>query len=209
MPYCAHCGAEVAGDATACPTCRRPLAVWNAPAPPPAPGAPPPPGAAPANRTSAVVWIVAGVGCLGALIVFGGIAAAIVIPNFLEALDKAKQKRTVADIRSVGVGLEQYRAEHGGVPAVASYEELEALLTPLPLALGESTDAWDHPLRYECTAPGGPTGCTSYRLASPGRDGEYELPSLADYAPEPFATTAYDSDIVYADGEFVQYPDGS
>ena len=31
-----------------------------------------------------------------------GIIAALLIPNFLDALQKAKQKRTVADIRNVG-----------------------------------------------------------------------------------------------------------
>jgi general secretion pathway protein G len=143
------------------------------------------------------------------LIVFGGIAAAIVIPNFIEALHKAKQKRTMADLRSVGVGLELYRAEYGGLPAIDSYDELEAILIPEPLAGVPPTDAWDNPFRYECTAPGGPTGCTSYRLASPGRDGEYELPSLAEYDPEPFGTSDYDRDIVYGDGVFVRYPDGS
>src|SRR4030095_8835199 len=31
-----------------------------------------------------------------------GIIAALLIPNFLDALQKAKQKRTVADLRNVG-----------------------------------------------------------------------------------------------------------
>lgn len=136
-----------------------------------------------------------------------GIIAALLIPNFLESLQKAKQKRTMADLRSVGVGIEIYRAENGGVPAIESYGELEVLLTPEPLAGVSATDGWDHPLRYECVVPGGPTGCASYRLGSPGRDGEFDAPSLADYEPGTFDPGEYDADIVYGDGMFVRYPE--
>jgi general secretion pathway protein G len=141
------------------------------------------------------------------LVVFGGMMAAILVPNFLESLQRAKQQRTMADLRSVGVGIEIYRTENGGAPAIESYGELEALLTPEPLAGVSATDGWDQPLRYECVVPGGPTGCTSYRLGSPGLDGEFDEPSLADYEAGTFHPTEYDADIVYGDGVFVRYPE--
>src|SRR5207245_4089012 len=37
-----------------------------------------------------------------------GIIAAIAIPNLLNAIDRSKQKRTMADMRSVGTACEEY-----------------------------------------------------------------------------------------------------
>ena len=40
-----------------------------------------------------------------------GIIAAIAIPNLLNAIDRGKQKRTMADIRSVGTAVESYAVD--------------------------------------------------------------------------------------------------
>lgn len=215
MSYCTHCGAELPDDATSCPACRRPLAAWPAHPPPPPPVGFPPAAAptpaaaaAPARRTSPAVKVAIALGCLAFVVVAGGMVAALVVPNFLLAKTRAEQARTMADLRQVGVALESYRADHLGVPAVTSFEELAPLLAPDHLAALPATDAWEHPLRYECTAPGGPTGCNRYRIASPGRDGEYAHGSLADYLPEAFGEGEWDRDLVYGDGLFVQSPDG-
>src|SRR5258706_3949914 len=40
-----------------------------------------------------------------------GIIAAIAIPNLLNAIDRGKQKRTMADMRSVGTAVEIGRAD--------------------------------------------------------------------------------------------------
>ena len=37
-----------------------------------------------------------------------GIIAAIAIPNLLNAIDRGKQKRTMADMRSIGTACEEY-----------------------------------------------------------------------------------------------------
>ncbi|PYT07794.1 MAG: hypothetical protein DMF49_07090 [Acidobacteria bacterium] len=42
-----------------------------------------------------------------------GIIAAIAIPNLLNAIDRGKQKRTMADIRSVGTAVEEYAVRLG------------------------------------------------------------------------------------------------
>ena len=41
-----------------------------------------------------------------------GIIAAIVIPNLLNAVDRSKQKRTMADMRSVGTACESYSVDN-------------------------------------------------------------------------------------------------
>jgi general secretion pathway protein G len=45
-----------------------------------------------------------------------GIIAAIAIPNLLDALERARQKRSVADIRSMVVALQNFRTDFGGYP---------------------------------------------------------------------------------------------
>ena len=41
-----------------------------------------------------------------------GIIAAIAIPNLLNAIDRGKQKRTMADLRSVGTAIESYSIDN-------------------------------------------------------------------------------------------------
>ncbi len=41
-----------------------------------------------------------------------GIIAAIAIPNLLNAIDRGKQKRTMADMRSVGTAIESYAVDN-------------------------------------------------------------------------------------------------
>ena len=41
-----------------------------------------------------------------------GIIAAIAIPNLLNAIDRSKQKRTMADMRSVGTAVEEYAIDN-------------------------------------------------------------------------------------------------
>jgi type II secretion system protein G len=45
-----------------------------------------------------------------------GIIAAIAIPNLLDAIESARQKRSVADIRSIVVALQNFRTDFGGYP---------------------------------------------------------------------------------------------
>ncbi len=55
-----------------------------------------------------------------------GIIAAIAIPNLLNAIDRGKQKRTMADMRSIGTAVESYAIDSniypvgGTLAAVAS-----------------------------------------------------------------------------------------
>ncbi|HEY8022444.1 MAG TPA: prepilin-type N-terminal cleavage/methylation domain-containing protein, partial [Thermoanaerobaculia bacterium] len=46
-----------------------------------------------------------------------GIIAALLIPNFLDALQKAKQKRTVADMRNAGTALFSWLTDQVGAAA--------------------------------------------------------------------------------------------
>ena len=141
-----------------------------------------------------------------------GIVAAIAIANYLNAAQKTRQKRTMADIRSIGVAWEsravdtkQYNAAGYTIPASQlTYADMTTLLAPTYMRNIPSTDAWGHPLEFAADHPAGSTQAASeYVIRSPGRDGIF---SGTAYTAGP--TTSFDCDIVYSGGAFVVWPEG-
>jgi zinc ribbon protein/type II secretion system (T2SS) protein G len=129
------------------------------------------------------------------LVPVAGIIAAIAIPNFLNAVDRGKQKRTIADIRTIGTAIEQYAAEHdqhypvADTPA-ALVEPLGPYLTSVP-----ALDGWARPLQIESTAG-------RYVIWSFGKDGVGAMCEAA-------VTTTFEDEICFANGRFVRYPSGT
>src|SRR6185436_8056136 len=94
-----------------------------------------------------------------------GIIAALLIPNFLDALQKAKQKRTVADMRNTGTAMfswltDQIAAGAAGAAATtvvvsdystATASELTSLLVPQYLQQVPDKDGWKIALEYRLT----------------------------------------------------------
>jgi general secretion pathway protein G len=140
--------------------------------------------------TAIVVACVVGIGGIG----YVGIVAAIAIPNLLNAIDRGKQKRTMADIRSMGTALEAYREERGGFPEADSPEALEAALVPDYLPSPRRLDGWQHPIAVFSTAE-------TYRIESYGKDG-------VDGEDPGGEMQQFADDIVFTEGEFFQYPAG-
>src|SRR3954468_635011 len=56
-----------------------------------------------------------------------GIIAALLIPNFLDALQKAKQKRTVADMRNAGTAMFSWLTDQVGAAAAGQANTTIAL----------------------------------------------------------------------------------
>ena len=99
--YCAWCGAPVATVSYApCARCGRPTNGAQT-APPPSSGG-----------TSIVVVIIALL--VGGFFVIAiiGIFSAIAIPNLLTAMQRSKQKRTMADMRSLATAVEEIGRAH-------------------------------------------------------------------------------------------------
>jgi len=135
-----------------------------------------------------------------------GIIAAIAIPNLLTAMQRSKQKRTMADMRSIATAVEAYAVDHNTYPpAGSSMDDVESLVTPTYIREMPKVDGWNQPFRYHCLAPE-EQRCVDYAFQSAGKDGVFEyLP----YDLEPEATTRFECDIVYAGGQFVWYPEGA
>ncbi|MEM7481206.1 MAG: type II secretion system protein GspG [Acidobacteriota bacterium] len=133
------------------------------------------------------------------LIAFIGILAALLIPNFLDALQMAKQKRTLADFRDVGIALNAYALDNGQFPDVTTIAALSAALEPDYLEAMPRTDGWERPFVYRCgSGPWGSEGCQGFRLVSAGRDGVFEFDDPWSYEAGLIERGAYDEDLVMA-----------
>jgi type II secretory pathway pseudopilin PulG len=195
MPYCAYCGTQVASLSYApCLSCGSPT------------NGAPRGTAAPRSNAAVIVAVVVVIALVAVAIV--GILAAIAIPNLLTAMQRSKQKRTMADIRSVATAAEAYAVDKREYPKAQSVGGLEASLTPTYIAVIPKKDGWGNDFRYDCWSDSGGTACESYAIGSGGKDGVFERQSLRDYEGG-VATTNFDNDIVFINGSFVQYPQGA
>ena len=153
-----------------------------------------------------------------------GIIAAILIPNMIAALHKAKQKRTVAEMRQVGTALmswltDQVGAAAAGASQTYNFDDLTISLTAeevlgtlyiSPTIFYVTTipvkDGWGFLLDYAWS--GKVLGARVFGIRSRGRDGQVG-PTTNPYPFGPFTTTEFDEDIVWADGLFIRYPAGA
>ena len=192
MSPCVHCGQPVAPGIAVCPKCGKP------------------PAGAPPKKSNPLAWAFA-IGCgFFALIAVVGIVAAILIPNLLDALQKAKQKRTVADMRNIGTAWMSWVTDNVDDPEtrLSEYptaEELAGVLEGTYIQEMPRTDGWKHPFEFWIArdlreAP-------LLYIRSPGRDGVFETDDL--FQETPFDPYEYDRDIVWADGYFTHYPETS
>src|SRR5881296_2230292 len=87
-----------------------------------------------------------------------GIIAAIAIPNLLNAIDRSKQKRTMADMRSVGTSCEEYSIDNNFYPVQTTMTDVSGpvsgVLTPTYIKVVPATDGWNFPIQYGSTNNG-------------------------------------------------------
>ena len=141
-----------------------------------------------------------------------GILAAIAIPNLLNAVQRAKQKKTMVNIRNIATAWEAYASDFSrynaaginGASVPVPMTDLSNLLCPTYIKVIPTKDGWERDLSaYAEFALGDPNTATRYVIESPGRDGVY------DPTPVPGAFGSFDCDIIYANGQFVTFPQGS
>lgn len=159
------------------------------------------------------------------LIVIGiiGIIAAILVPNFLDSLQKGKQKRTMADVRLAGSAWFSWLSDQYGAAAAAgagqtvytmppadfgSFQDIEAVLVPAYIQELPQTDAWQNALVYCGQAPANLLATqNAMAIGSAGRDGDAAQAACnAQVNVGGFNPTDYDQDLVWADGYFIRYP---
>ncbi|HTO75516.1 MAG TPA: prepilin-type N-terminal cleavage/methylation domain-containing protein [Thermoanaerobaculia bacterium] len=138
-----------------------------------------------------------------------GILAAIAIPNLLNAVQRGKQKRSMADMRALATAIETYHVDNnyfpsaacdpgvftaaGGTLALTSFTNL----TPTYIAHVPLQDGWGRFLSYAVD-----NALSKYSVRSFGRDGSSSSLVCG-------TTTDFNDDIVYSNGTFVQWPEGT
>jgi hypothetical protein len=161
------------------------------------------------------------------LLVLGGpLSAKISIQNLLTAMQRSKQKRTMADIRSMATAWESRATDENTYGTVVypsykgprrssvnesvfvwptdhevSYAQMKKMLVPRYIEKLEVHDSWGFKYEFAVLSPTSAGGPDGYALRSPGRDGKFEG---VTYKPNN-ETTDPDADVVYSNGAYIQW----
>lgn len=131
-----------------------------------------------------------------------GIIAAIAIPNLLNAINRGRQKRSMADLRTIGTAVEAYAVDMAFYPtfteAGIAGSSFEGFLEPTYVKTVPREDGWRTTFYASSQS-------RFYTLASAARD-KILSGALDSYGAN--ITSSMDCDIVYSNGSFVQYPEG-
>ena len=134
-----------------------------------------------------------------------GLLAAIAIPNLMNAMQRSKQRRTMADMRNIALAWENYETEHNTYRA-AGYtpfpdqippDDFRNQLQPTYLRTVPVTDGWGRSFRFGVSSAGAAGG--AYQIVSLAANGLPEENLVG-------ATTDFDDDIVYENGSFITFP---
>lgn len=174
------------------------------------PGAPPPPAAR--GGSGKKVLIVIG---LAVVLLFCCIAAAIIsaiaLPNILDKIQQAKQKKAMVEMKSLAVAIQSWSKDNGGLFPDTGHQEsmyyttvdaekLAPFLVPKYAASIPTKDPWEHPYQYGVSPDDG-----AYILICPGKDGKTNLEQVPE---EPLETHCYEDDILWENERFLQAPGG-
>ncbi len=128
-----------------------------------------------------------------------GIIAAIAIPNLLNAIDRGKQKRSMADLRSMGTAIEEYSIDNNFYPVAGSTAALSDQVTPSDIRALPAGDGWGNAFEVDSIA-------TLYTLASCGKGATGGCASACTGSCG--KTQLFADDIIFSAGSFVQWPEG-
>lgn len=119
-----------------------------------------------------------------------GILVAIVVPALLTAIDRSRQRRSMADMVNLAKANGMYQVDAG------RYVNALAALSPAYMQVVPGNDGWGNPFQY---APAG--NQRSYELRSLGKDG-----ALGPAAPPAWYNAPFEPDIIMDTGQFTQMP---
>jgi type II secretion system protein G len=142
-----------------------------------------------------------------------GIIVAISVANYMNAIEKARQRQTMSNMRSIATAVEIYLADFNGYPPAAAFalpSGLSLPTTPIGVKLVSYiyptymnrvplVDGWNSWFVYSST----PSSHNDYCLGSNAKGG------LPDASPTFGPTTSFQDDILMVDSNFVQYPSGT
>lgn len=154
-----------------------------------------------------------------------GILAALLIPNALTAMQKAKQKATMKDITTISTALADYVTDNGRAPdytgPITSGSTFQLALSPFYVKVCPTNDQWGTPFdifsgQAASGTGGGYRGCDisgldDFVVCSYGRDGISDGIDFNPTTPEAamYTVTAmadFNLDLIMFDGNWVHAP---
>lgn len=139
-----------------------------------------------------------------------GIIVAIAVINYLNAIGRARQRRSMSDMRGIATALEAYAADLDRYPPsgaftlpaglslpTANLETTRAYLQPTYIKAVPVQDGWNSWFLYSTT-----TSRTDFALRTAAQGG------VSQAAPVYGPTTDFTDDIILVNGSFVQWPEG-
>lgn len=124
-----------------------------------------------------------------------GIIAAISIPNLLNAFNQSKQKRTMADLRSISTAIESYAVDNSTFPSATTMSSLSGVISPIYITTIPPKDGWGRAFAVGSSP-------VTYTVWSGGSDG-----GSLNYVGG--ITTSFTDSIVFSNGQFTQWPEGT
>ena len=125
-----------------------------------------------------------------------GIISAAAVTNMQSALDKSRQRKTLANMRNLSTAISAYNTDYSELPGNGlTASELEDLLEGNVFNTVDATDAWGYDLAYSSNAG-------SYTVESYARDGADGPANIT-----PATKTEFDNDMVLVDGRFLNSPE--
>ena len=140
---------------------------------------------------------------IGAGLVIIALLAVNAVPNLIKARNRSRQKRTMADMRSIATAWETRATDVKSYAVGAAHSrvtaaELAHALEPTYIRKLPTADAWGTEFQLATAAPEG------YVIRSLGSDGR---PDRVANLSGP--TTKFSDDIVFSNGSFIRYPESS
>lgn len=150
-----------------------------------------------------------------------GILAALLIPNAITALQKAKQKGTMKDMTSISTAIADYITDNGTAPAdpggiLTSGGVLSVALAPFYLKVLPTNDQWNNPYNVWCGTTIGDYGISGageddFLVASFARNGVQEGWTFDSQNPENglftvSSMTDFEKDLIMFDGSWIRAP---
>jgi type II secretion system protein G len=130
-----------------------------------------------------------------------GIIAAIAIPNLLNAINRGRQKRTMADMRSIATAVEAYSVDNNFYPKIASsFADMANYIQPTYIKRAPDQDGWQSALGWLGDSSAG----TLYTIWSGGSDKNAALSVPTTLGPQ----STFTADIIYSNGSFITWPEG-
>ncbi len=140
-----------------------------------------------------------------------GIIAAIAIPNLLVAIQRAYQKRAMAEVRGMATALGSYSTDTSVFPpGDAAFTDTNTIpvitteLAPYYIKQVPNPDPWGSNYQYAVSADQ-----QDFAVRSKGKDLFGEAPGIPAILSAPFTLThCFENDLVWVNGEFRISPTG-